>query len=225
MSATTTWLSGLVRRRYGRMVPAILGVSLTIAMLAILGVFINASAATMTQRALGDVPVDWQVEVVPGADVNAVQQELQRTGHAKTIEPVGYADVSGFTAVSGGTTQTTGGGKVLGITSTYWKNFPSQLRPMLGRSDGILIAQQTAANLHVSVGDNLTVLRMGLRRASMESSICHKRTRCFRRSESPRAPRPKRRPTTCSSFRSMSGINGSTSRAWSAWERRTSSCT
>ena len=162
MSATIIWLSGLIRRRYGRMVPAILGVSLTIGMLAILGIFINASAATMTQRALGDVPVDWQVEVVPGADVNAVQQELQKTGHARTIEPVGYADVSGFNAVSGGTTQTTGEGKVLGITPTYWKNFPSQLRPMLGRTDGILIAQQTAANLHVSVGDNLTVLRMGL---------------------------------------------------------------
>ena len=157
-----TWLSGLVRRRYGRMLPAILGVSLTIALLAILGIFINASAATMTQRALGDVPVDWQVEVVPSADVAAVQQELVKTGHARTVDPVGYADVSGFTAVSGGTTQTTGAGKVLGITPTYWKDFPAQLRPMLGRTDGILIAQQTAANLHVSVGDNISVIRTGL---------------------------------------------------------------
>jgi putative ABC transport system permease protein len=157
-----TWLSGLVRRRYGRMIPAILGVSLTIALLAILGIFINASAATMTQRALGDVPVDWQVEVVPNANVEAVQAELQKAGHARTIDPVGYADVSGFTAVSGGTTQTTGEGKVLGITPTYWRDFPAELRPMLGRTDGILIAQQTAANLHVSVGDSVTVLRRGL---------------------------------------------------------------
>jgi len=45
-----TWLSGLVRRRSGRMLPAILGVSLTIALLAILGIFINASAATCGTR-------------------------------------------------------------------------------------------------------------------------------------------------------------------------------
>ncbi|MEO8911269.1 MAG: ABC transporter permease [Gemmatimonadaceae bacterium] len=162
MSAMLIWLSGLVRRRYGRMLPAILGVSLTIALLAILGIFINASAATMTQRALGDVPVDWQVEVVPGADLAAVERQLVNTGHVRTVDAIGYANVSGFTAVSGGTTQTTGEGKVLGIAPTYWKDFPAQIRPMLGRTDGILIAQQTAANLHVAVGDSLSVLRMGL---------------------------------------------------------------
>ena len=157
-----TWLSGLVRRRSGRMVPAILGVSLTIALLAILGIFINASAATMTQRALGDVPVDWQIEVVPGANFDSVQRQLAQTGKARTVDPVGYADVAGFTATSGGTTQTTGAGKVLGITPRYWRDFPAELRPMLGRTDGILIAQQTAANLHVSVGDSVTVMRLGI---------------------------------------------------------------
>src|SRR5258708_18495265 len=114
--AIALWLSGLIRRRYGRMLPAVLGVSLTIALLAILGIFINASAATMTQRALGDVPVDWQIEVVPGANVGAVEQELRKTGHATTVDQVGYANVAGFTATSGRTTQTTGEGKVLGIT-------------------------------------------------------------------------------------------------------------
>ena len=79
MTAITAWLSGLLRRRYGRMVPAVLGVSLTIALLAILGIFINASATTMTRRALGDVPVDWQIEVVPGANVDSVAQELHQS--------------------------------------------------------------------------------------------------------------------------------------------------
>lgn len=162
MSAITTWLSGLVRRRYGRMLPAVLGVSLTIALLAILGIFINASAATMTRRALGDVPVDWQIELVPGADVAAVEQQLNKSARVRTVDPVGYANVSGFTAKSGGTTQTTGEGKVLGITPTYWKDFPAQLRPMLGATEGIMIAQQTAANLHVSVGDTVSVTRIGL---------------------------------------------------------------
>lgn len=162
MSAVGTWLSGLVRRRYGRMLPAVLGVALTIALLAILGVFINASAATMTRRALGDVPVDWQIELVPGANMTAVLEKLRRAARVRTVDSVGYADVTGFTAQSGGTTQTTGAGKVLGITSTYWKDFPAELRPMLGATTGILIAQQTAANLHVAVGGNVSITRPGL---------------------------------------------------------------
>jgi putative ABC transport system permease protein len=167
MRAIMTWLSGLVRRRYGRMLPAVLGVSLTIALLSILGIFINASAATMTRRALGDVPIDWQIELVGGANVDSVEQQLKKTVTVTAIDPVGYADVSGLTAKSGGntlggTTQTTGAGKVLGVTPTYWKDFPGLLRPMLGAPEGILIAQQTAANLHVSVGDTITVIRIGV---------------------------------------------------------------
>ena len=162
MSAVATWLTGLVRRRSGRMLPAVLGVGLTIALLAILGIFINVSAATMTQRALGDVPVDWQIQLVSGADITAVEQNLGKSAKVRTVDPVGYADVDGFTAASGGTTQTTGSGKVLGITATYWKDFPAQLRPLLGATDGILIAQQTAANLHVALGDTVSIQRPGL---------------------------------------------------------------
>jgi putative ABC transport system permease protein len=162
MSATLTWLSGLVRRRSGRMLPAILGVSLTIALLAILGIFINASAATMTQRALGDVPVDWQIELVPGANIAAVEQQLRAAAPVRTVDPIGYASVAGFTATSAGTTQTTGAGKVLGIPPTYWKDFPAELRPLVGSSAGILIAQQTAANLHVTIGDTISINCMAL---------------------------------------------------------------
>jgi putative ABC transport system permease protein len=156
------WLSGLLRRRAGRMLPAVLGVSLTISLLAILGIFIASSASTMTRRAVGGVPVDWQVEVVPGANASAVEKQLRAAGHATTIDQVGYADVTGFTATAGGTTQTTGAGKVLGIVPTYWKDFPAQLRPMLGATTGVLIAQQTAANLHVAVGDSITITREGV---------------------------------------------------------------
>ncbi len=77
MSASFIWLSGLVRRRAGLMLPATLGISLTIALLAILGIFINSSAATMTQRALGDVAVDWQIEIANGASPVAVEKLLR----------------------------------------------------------------------------------------------------------------------------------------------------
>ncbi|MGO4409984.1 MULTISPECIES: ABC transporter permease [unclassified Brevundimonas] len=162
MSASLIWLFGLVRRRAGQMLPATLGISLTVALLAILGLFIDSSAATMTRRALGDVPVDWQVEVANGASPDAVEQLLRHDVRARTIEPVGYATVSGFTASGGSTTQTTGEGKVLGVTPSYWADFPGEMRPMLGRLDGVLIGQQTAANLHVGVGDTVSIMRTGL---------------------------------------------------------------
>ena len=167
MKALGIWLSGLVRRRYRRILPAVVGVTLTIALLSILGIFINASEAAMTRRAIGDVPIDWQIELTRGANADSVVQQLNETVSMRAMDSVGYADVSGFTARSGGntlgsTTQTTDEGKVLGITPAYGKNFPGLLRPMLGATEGILIAQQTAANLHVSVGDTITVTRTGL---------------------------------------------------------------
>ncbi|HEX3534401.1 MAG TPA: FtsX-like permease family protein, partial [Gemmatimonadaceae bacterium] len=165
MKAIGIWFSGLVRRRYGRMLPAVLGVALTIALLSILGIFINASAATMTRRAVADVPIDWQIDLTRGANMDSVVQQLNETVTMRAMDSVGYADVDGFTARSGGntlggTTQTTGAGKILGVTSTYWNDFPGLLRPMLGATEGILIAQQTAANLHVSVGDTITISRV-----------------------------------------------------------------
>jgi putative ABC transport system permease protein len=144
------------------MMPAVLGVTLTVSLLAILGIFINASASTMTQRALGDVAVDWQIQIVPGADTAAVIKQLRSGATVRTADMVGYATVTGFRATAGGTTQTTGAGKVLGIIPTYWKDFPAEVRPMLGATEGVLIAQQTAANLHVAVGDSISVIRTGM---------------------------------------------------------------
>jgi putative ABC transport system permease protein len=156
------WLAGLLRRRSGRLIAATAGVAATVALLASLAIFINASASTMTRRALGDVPVDWQVQLVPGTNVDAVIRALGASARYTTLERVGYADVAAFRAVSGGTTQTTGAGKVLGVSDTYWSSFPKELRPLLGATRGVLIAQQTAANLHVGVGDSVTIERLAL---------------------------------------------------------------
>ena len=156
------WLSGLVRRRSGPLIAATAGVAATVALLASLAVFIGASASTMTRRALGDVPVDWQVQLVPGANPSAIADALAKTTRFTALEQVGYADVAGFTATSGRTTQTTGAGKVLGISDTYWSHLPLELRPLLGATRGILIAQQTAANLHVGIGGTVTVMRAGV---------------------------------------------------------------
>lgn len=159
---TLLWLKGLLTYRSGRLLGAIVGVALTVALLASIGVFISSSSASMTQRAAADVPVDWQVQFAPGTDAHAVADAIGKSTAYTALEEVGYANTDGFTASAGGTVQTTGVGKVLGFSPLYRQHFPRELRLLIGSLDGVLVAQQTAANLHVTVGDTVTIQRIGL---------------------------------------------------------------
>ncbi len=156
------WLKGLVVKRSARLLGAVVGVAITVALLTSLGAFITNSAASMTQRAIADVPVDWQVLLAPGTNPEDSAAVVRNTVPVTALEPVGYADVAGFTATTGGTVQTTGPGKVLGISPEYRYVFPTELRQLIGAADGVLVAQQTAANLRVTAGDYVTIQRLGL---------------------------------------------------------------
>jgi putative ABC transport system permease protein len=159
---TLIWLRGLLGRRGGRLAAAGLGITFAVALLAALGSFLGASKATMAQRAIQQVAVDWQVEVQPGADPAAVLSALRSDSRVTAALPVGFAAISGLTASHGATTLTTGSGMVLGLPSGYQATFPGELRYLAGSADGVLIAQQTAANLHASVGDVINISRTGL---------------------------------------------------------------
>lgn len=160
---TMLWLKGLLAYRSGRLVGAIVGVALTVALLASIGVFIASSSASMTQRAAADVPVDWQVQLSPaGTDAKAVAEAIGKSTAYTALEQVGYATTAGFAASAGGTLQKTGPGKVLGLSPQYRQHFPTELRLLLGSLNGVLVAQQTASNLHVTVGDIVTIQRIGL---------------------------------------------------------------
>ena len=156
------WLKGLFIRRGGRIAGAIVGIAVTVSLLASIGSFIVYNNATMTARAISDVPVDWQIQMTPGADAGAVVSALGDATPYKSLETVAFADTSGFETKSADTIQTTGPGKALGISDSYFKTFPAQMRPLLGASTGVLVAQQTAANLHVKVGDKVSIQRVGL---------------------------------------------------------------
>src|SRR5207237_6128713 len=110
---TMLWLKGLLAHRSGRLLGAIAGVALTVALLTSFGVFIASSSASMTQRAAADVPVDWQVQLAPGTAAHAVADAIGKSTSYTALEQVGYANSAGFIANTGGTTQTTGPGKVL----------------------------------------------------------------------------------------------------------------
>ena len=114
-----------------------------------------------------------------------------------------FAATTGFESSKGGTTQTTGPGVVLGLTDNYRAAFPGEFRDLTGATSGVLLFQQTAANLDAGPGDTMTIGRAGLARSpsrSPASSIFPKPTRCSRPSAPQPARSPSHPPTTCSSF-------------------------
>ncbi|MFG2881552.1 FtsX-like permease family protein [Streptomyces sp. NPDC048297] len=153
----TTWASGLARHRAGRLLAALTGIALAVALVAALGSFLTASKATMTGRAVRSVAVDWQVQVQPGADPRAVLSLVDGTPGIRSAVPVGFAHTSGFTAHVGGSTQTTGPGMALGLPDGYRARFPGAVRTLSGSSTGVLLAQQTASNLHAAPGDTIGI--------------------------------------------------------------------
>jgi putative ABC transport system permease protein len=162
------WLKGLVARRSARLMGAAAGVMVTVALLTSIGAFIATSSASMTRRAIAEVPVDWQIQLAPGADVGGVTTALRQASPYQALAEVGYADVAGLSATTNGTVQTTGAAKILGLPRDYAQLFPAELRPLIGATDGVLVAQQTASNLQVTVGDSVTIQRIGLAPASVQ---------------------------------------------------------
>ncbi|MEO6354846.1 MAG: FtsX-like permease family protein [Burkholderiaceae bacterium] len=156
------WFRGLVQDRRGRLAGTIAGIALAVAMFAALGAFLTHSAASMTHRAISGVPVDWQVQIVPGISTTLISRAIEKAVAVSQLQTVAYANVESFDAKTGVTTQTTGQGKVLGFDVNYAHNFPGQFRSLLGNLNGVMIAQQTAANLHVTVGETVTIHRTGL---------------------------------------------------------------
>jgi putative ABC transport system permease protein len=156
------WIAGLARARFGRLLGTMIGIAFAVALLASLGTFLRTSTVTMTQRAIAAVTVDWQIQLLPAANRAMIEEEARNLVPVEKAQWVSFADVSGFETVSGETTQTTGAGKVLGIEASYFAAFPAEIRLLLGSLDGVLVAQQTAANLHVGPGDTISVDRISL---------------------------------------------------------------
>ena len=155
------WLTGLLRRSPARLLAAAGGIAIAVALVAGLGSFLVTSQATMTHRAAAQVAVDWQVQVAAHGDPAAVLKAVSSTPGTLTALPVGFAESPGLRATVAGTTQDTGAAKVLGLPPGYADNFPLAIRLLTGSLQGPLVAQQTAANLHVAPGDRIVVKQAG----------------------------------------------------------------
>ena len=155
------WLRGLIGRRLGRLLATVIGIGLAVALVAALGSFLTSSQSTMTARATRTVAVDWQVQVQAGARAGDVLRQVRSAAGVRLAEPVQFASTTGFRAAVAGSTQTTGPGVVLGLPPGYRSSFPDQIRTLSGADSGVLLAQQTAANLRVRPGDQIQVGRQG----------------------------------------------------------------
>jgi putative ABC transport system permease protein len=164
------WLRGLIAHRPTRLVATALGVAVGVALIASIGTFLSSTNAKMTQRAIARVAVDWQVEAQAGANPAAVLSTVRSYPAVKQALPVQFATSPGLSATAAGSTQTTGAARLLGLPSGYAAAFPGELRLLSGSLNGVLVAQQTASNLHVAPGSTVTIARPGLKPANVKVS-------------------------------------------------------
>jgi putative ABC transport system permease protein len=156
------WVGGLVRRRAARMGATVVGVAVAVASVSLLGAFLAHSKSTMTSRSVANVAIDWQVEAAAGSNVAAVLKAVRHYPGVNAALPVEFGQVTSLQATTGGTQQLTGSGYILGVPDSYAKTYPNVIRTLVGNPRGVLVSQQTAANLHVAPGDTITVGRAGL---------------------------------------------------------------
>ena len=112
---------------------------------------------------MGAVPVDWQVRLAPGTEVSNATTSSGPPGVTATARRIRRH--AGPRRAQRRPVRTTGPGVVLGLPPGYASAFPGEIRPLVGARDGVLLAQQTAANLGATVGSEITIGRPGLPRA------------------------------------------------------------
>ncbi len=155
------WVAGLVRRRPARIVGLTVAVAMAVLLTASLGAFFSASRSRMAGDAVASVPVDWQVQLTPGTDVAKATTTVAATSGILHVLRAGYADTTSLRSSVAGTVRTTGPGVALGLPAGYAAAFPGEIRPLIGSPDGVLLAQQAAANLGVTVGADIAIGRPG----------------------------------------------------------------
>lgn len=151
------WLTGLARRRPWDLAGAALSIAVAIAFIASLGAFVTGSAASLTARATAGVPVDWQVQITAQGQPADVRAALRSVPDVSAVLPVSYATVPALTAGGAGSQRTTGQARLVSLPPGYATRLPAEIRFLLGAHTGVLVQQQTAANLAIGPGGTFAV--------------------------------------------------------------------
>ena len=164
------WIKEILRHENKQLLGVILGISLTIAILSSMIIFLYSASSDMTKHAVLSVPVDWQVLLTSNAKAKNVKKIIEKKIKTSNCSDVFYTNVDGFIAQNKNILHVTGRGKVLGINRSFIDKFPKEIRFLVGSKSGVLIAQQTAANLHVQPGDIISIKRINLPPISLKIS-------------------------------------------------------
>jgi putative ABC transport system permease protein len=151
------WALGLLRRSAPSIAGSTLAIGLAVAFVAALSSFVSTTRADLTVRAAGQVPVDWQIQVTAQGDPAADGGQVASLPGLRAQRPVDLATVPALHSDGPAGTRTTGQAQVVSLSVDYAATFPGELRPLVGARTGVLLAQQTAANLALSPGDSFTV--------------------------------------------------------------------
>lgn len=158
---TARYVLESVRRRGWETLAAALGIALTVAFVVSLASFVSRVGSSLTVRSAARVPVDWQVQVTSGAAIGQAEAPLRAVPGVASWRVVDYAQVPGLMANSPTGRRTTGRAYVVALPSDYASFAPGQLRSLSGSSTGVVLQQQTAANLAATPGSQVTVVGTG----------------------------------------------------------------
>ena len=158
---TLRWTVSLARRSVLAVAGSAVAVGLAVAFVASLTSFVATTRADLTVRAAAQVPVDWQVQVTAQGDAAAVGDQVAALPGLRAVRPVDVAPVPGLQSDGAAGTRTTGQAQVVSLPADYAGTFAREVQPLVGSPTGVLLAQQTAANLAVAPGDRFTVQQPG----------------------------------------------------------------
>ncbi|WP_207386535.1 FtsX-like permease family protein [Protofrankia symbiont of Coriaria ruscifolia] len=152
-----SWIRGLVMRSPAAVLGGAVSVAVTVAFVASLVSFISISSADLTVRAAARVPVDWQVQVTPQGDPARVDAAVARLPDLRAQVAVDRVAVPALSATGPDGSRQTGQAQILAMPQNYAGVFSREIKPLVGSARGVLLAQQTAANLAVVPGGSITV--------------------------------------------------------------------
>ena len=155
------WLRGLLAHRPTRIIATALGVAVGVALIASIGTFLSSTNSKMTQRAIARVAVDWQVEAQPGASPPACCPRSAPFPGSSAPFPCSSPAPPASRPPPRDRRRPPAPRACSACPRATRRAFPGELRLLSGTLDGVLVAQQTASNLHVAPGSTVTVARPG----------------------------------------------------------------
>jgi len=146
-----------------RSMGALAGTALSVGLLSAVLFFVDASAHSMTGRALADVSVDMQAAIVgPGLSLDVARTRLAGFSGVQGAERFARAPLVSSSLQHGATLATSGAGALVAVDPSYLRTF-SALRLRAGSLEpgGVLLSQDMGTNLGARVGDIVTLVLPG----------------------------------------------------------------